>query len=133
MRKPQHKTRKKLWWLLFIIPILFVIAKLTIWKADEIEKQAILERIEKAQEEAPEGIRVYRDESGVTVIEPEEAEGDSSIAYSNEVYEVPDLSDDGDGAWETTDKIVEYLADLSPLIISILAFLGRRRLVGDKA
>ena len=100
MKKP---TRKKFWWLLFLIPIFYVIADNLIFPIDE---KALLKR--------PVSVELY-----------EMAEEDYEVSRAPEEVEEPE------NGWETFDRVWLRVERAWPLVMSVIAFFWRRKLVGD--
>ena len=106
----KQPTRKKLWWLIFLLPILYVIVDGLIYPIDE---SALLKRTTVIELEDM-AVEVERD------YEMEEAEPS----------EPPPEPENGNG-WAVYDKIWIRVEKAWPLLLSLLAFLTKRKVVGD--
>jgi hypothetical protein len=103
-----HPTRKKLFWLILLIPILYVVVDNLIYPIDESK---ILRRTT-YEEAAP---------------APEVEEGEEpSIPSADDAEEVESLS-----GWEIYDMVWVRVEKAWPLVMSLMAFIFRKKLVGD--
>jgi len=99
-------TRKKLWWLIFLIPILYVVVDNLIYPIDEskILKRTVYEEVQPETEDEEEPVYI-----------PEDA----------------DAEDTSLSGWEIYDMIWVRFEKAWPVLISLLSFIFRRKLVGD--
>ena len=111
--KSQTK-RKNLWWLIFLLPIIYVVVDNLIFPIDE---SALLKRttVVEMREEAMTPSR-------------ELAEDD----VRRESREEPSGEPKNGNGWETFDKIWLRVEKAWPLVMSLLAFFWRKKLVGDR-
>ena len=101
----KHPTRKRVWWLLFLIPIIYVIVNNEIFpiSGSEILKREVYEEVSPIPETSVSG---------------------------DEVHGQVNASDIPEG-WKTFDMIMIRFERHWPLIMSVMAFFFRRKLVGD--
>jgi hypothetical protein len=104
-------TRKKIWWLLLLVPIIYVVVDNLIYPIDE---KALMKRT------------VYEE---MEAREPTEADEEEDFAPTEE-YE-PENGDEELTGWDIYDRVWIRVEKAWPLIASILAFAFRRKLVGD--
>ncbi len=111
-------VRKKLWWLLFLAPLLYVIVDNLIYPIDESK---ILKRVEYEEAEVPEVT-----EEAMT------AEDDGSSGY---YPPPPPESAYPDGhthtGWEIYDMIWARIEKAWPVLFSLIMWIFRRKAVGD--
>lgn len=103
MNKPKHKTRKKLWWLIFVFPILIYVSINLFFPPETSEFNEIS-------------------------IVMEESSGDEAKVLE-EVKETEGLVDAK--YWAFIDNCLERLEKIWYLAFSIIAFFIRHKLVGD--
>ena len=104
MKPPQHKTRKIWWWLLFIIPIIWIIGNDSYDKLFErmgkIEKVETLKSVERG-------------------VKPESDTVEKSDGIIDDRY------------WIFIDNVIDRLERVSLLAVSIIMFVIRKKFVGD--
>jgi hypothetical protein len=116
IKPPQQHVRKKLWWLIMLLPVVWVVATDTFDLADK-------KRVEIVKEESRTLPEVLKD--GDLRIRPlpsmerkESVEGEDVLI--DEKY------------WGFIDNVIMRAERLWPLALSALAFFYRRKFVGDK-
>lgn len=107
LKEVEQPTRKKLWWLLFLIPIIYVVVDNLIFPIDE---SALLKRTIEVK------------------LEDEAVERDHPGAPSTPRIEP---TDNGNG-WKIYDRIWMRVEKAWPLVMSVVAFFWRKKLVGDR-
>ena len=110
-------TRKKIWWLVLLVPLIYVAVDNLIYPIDE---KALLKRtthemvLPEMAEEAME-----MEERGESIPPPPARED-----------ELPPVGNGLDG-WEIFDRIWVRVDRAWPMVLSLLAFVFRKKLVGD--
>ena len=113
MKKIEVKqpTRKKLWWLVFLLPIIYVVVDNLIFPIDE---SALLKRTTEVEMR-------------------EEAMTPSRELAEDEVRrEEPREEPKNGNGWETFDKVWLRVEKAWPLLLSLLPWIFRKKLVGDR-
>lgn len=108
LKEIEQPTRKKLWWLLFLVPIVYVVVDNLIYPIDE---SALLKR--------------------TTIVELEDESMDEDYPSTPSTPRIEPESKNGNG-WAIYDKIWMRIDKAWPLVMSIVAFFWRKKLVGDR-
>jgi len=108
----KHPTRKRLWWLIFLVPILYVVVDNLIYPIDESK---ILRR------------------TTHVIVQPEAAMDEESSTQSlpTEDSTLVEISGESLTGWEIYDMVWARVEKAWPLVLSFLTFYYRRKLVGD--
>ena len=113
-----QSARKKIWWLLFLAPLIYVIVNNLIYPIDE---KALLKRTTH---------EVVRPERAEEVMEMEDRE--EYLPPPHEEALPPAGNGNGLDGWEIFDKVWVRVDRAWPMVLSLLAFVFRKKLVGDK-
>lgn len=106
LKEVKQPTRKKLWWLLFLIPIIYVIVDNLIFP---IDGSALLKRTTIVEMGDEMTVEDYPGAPSTPRIEP----------------------GNGGNGWVIFDRILLRVNRAWPLILSLLPFIFRRKIVGD--
>lgn len=107
IKKPTQKTRKKLWWVIFIIPIVIYVVESGIIPTESIKSDKKVMLMDKEME------------GGAADIRGESETLDKSEGLVDEKY------------WVFIDNCLERLGKIWYLVFSIIAFFVRNKMVGD--